>query len=149
MGFTQIHTDLMYSALDHFLEADSPVRIFRDQLGISFETRMGNPGLVVLNDNENWDIFLNDSKVYEIEKEVYTIITHEGNSPSVNEYMKILKKVSSLPLQKKSLDFVNMTMKGLEFLAVQGKLDLDEDFVYGPFMVYKTPSGKTERIILN
>ena len=65
MGFTQVNTDLMFSALDHFLEADSPVRIFRDDLGISFETALGNYGLVIPNEEGNWDILVNDLKIYD------------------------------------------------------------------------------------
>jgi len=149
MGFTQIHTDLMYSALDVFLETDSPVRIFRDELGISFETALGNYGLVIPNEDGNWDVLLNDSKVYEIEKEVYSIITHEGNSPPIKDYMNYLIEVSSLPLKEKSLSFVIMTKRGLEFLAVNGKVDLENNFIWGPFEVYKNLIGKKAIIVLN
>ena len=149
MGFTQIHTDLMYSALNHFLETDSPVRIFRDELGISFETALGNQGLVIPNEGGNWDIFINENKIYEIENEVYSIITHEGNAPSLDEYMDRLKKVSKIPLKEESKKFVDMTKSGIEFLAVHGKVELKEDIQYGPFYVYHDQSGAKRTIILN
>lgn len=150
MGFTQIHTDLMYSALDHFLGTDTPVRIFRDDLGISFETALGNQGLVIPNIEGNWDIFLNDNKVYEIENEVYSIITHEGNAPSIDEYMVRLKNLSETSLKEESKKFVDMTRSGIGFLAIQGKIDLKSDFVYGPFSVYRDViSGEKRIIILN
>lgn len=149
MGFTQIHTDLMYSALDHFLETDTPVRIFRDEMGISFETALGSYGLVIPNEGGNWDIFLNDEKIYEIENEVYSIITHEGNAPSIDEYMRRLKDLSIVPLKRESKKFVEMTRSGIEFLAVQGKIDLKQSFTYGPFMVFRDSSGQKRSIILN
>lgn len=149
MGFTQIHTDLMYSALDHFLGSDTPVRIFRDELGISFDTALGNQGLITPNEEGNWEVFVNGDKVYEIESEVFSIITHEGNAPSLDEYMIKLKNLSVAPLKDKSKRFVDMTKSGIEFLAVQGKVSLKENFVYGPFLVYRNSLGEKRSIILN
>ena len=149
MGFTQIHTDLMYSALDHFLRSDTPVRIFRDELGISFDTVLGNQGLIIPNEEGNWEVFVNGTKVYEIEDEVYSIITYEGNAPSVDEYMNKLKDLSLAPLKDESKKFVNMTKSGIEFLAVQGKINLEGSFVYGPFLVYRDSTGGKRSIILN
>ena len=149
MGYSQVHTDLMYSALDHFLGSDTPVRIFRDEMGISFETALGNFGLVVPNETGNWDIMINETKVYEIESEVYSIITHEGNAPSVIEYMKKLRALSKSSIKEKSKKFVTMTKEGLEILAVQGKIDLGESFTYGPFFVYQTKEKQRKIIILN
>jgi len=149
MGFTQVHTDLMFSALDHFLGTDTPVRIFRDELGVSFETALGNHGLVIPNENGNWDILLNDSKIYEIESDVYSIITHEGNTPSVDDYMRKLRDLSSSKIKDKSKEFVYMTMGGIRILAVQGKISLTESFTYGPFFIYTDGMGKKQRIILN
>lgn len=149
MGFTQIHTDLMYSALDHFLGTDSPVRIFRDDIGISFETVLGNYGLVIPNEEGNWDIMINDSKVYEIENEVYSIITHEGNAPSIDEYMEKLKDLSLSDLKEESKKFIRMTREGIALLAAQGKIELEVSFKYGPFLFYKNREGFKNRIILN
>jgi hypothetical protein len=149
MGFTQIHTDLMYSALDHFLGSDTPVRIFRDELGISFDTALGNQGLIIPNEEGNWEVFVNGDKVYEIESEVFSIITHEGNAPSLDEYMIKLKNLSVAPLKDESKRFVDMTKSGIEFLAVQGKVSLKENFVYGPFLVYRDSLGEKRSIILN
>ena len=139
----------MYSALDYFLDPDTPIRIFRDDLGISFETALGSKGLVVPNDEGNWDVFLGDAKVYEIESEVYSIITHEGNTPPIDEYINKLKNLSSSPLKEKSKKFVEMTKSGIEFLALQGKIDLKDKFVYGPFLIYRDSFGEKRRIILN
>jgi len=149
MGFTQVHTDLMFSALDCFLEGDSPIRIFRNELGISFETTLGNYGLIVPNQEGNWDILINEIPVYEIEEEVFSIITHEGNAPSIDTYMEKLNQARLSPLKEKSKKFVDMTKKGIEFLALHGKISLSESFVYGPFFVYTNKQGVKERIILN
>lgn len=149
MGFTYVHTDLMFSALDHFLESDSPVRIFRDNLGISFETALGNFGLVIQNERGNWDIFVNNSKVYEIENEIYSIITHEGNAPEIKEYMKSLKELSSSGVKNKSQEFVSITRESLIFLAAMGKIDLGESFLAGPFFFFTDSTGIKRRIILN
>ena len=149
MGFTNIHTDLMFSALDHFLETDTPVRIFRDDLGVSFETELGNYGLVIPNKDGNWDILVNDSKIYEIENEVYSIITHEGNAPSIDEYMKCLKTLISSPIKEQSKEFVRMTREGLVILATMGKVDLGESFSYGPFFVFIDKQGSKNIIIMN
>jgi hypothetical protein len=149
MGFTQVHTDLMFSALDHFLGSDSPVRIFRDDLGISFETALGSHGLVIPNEKGNWDILVNGSKIYEIENEVYSIITHEGNSPSIDEYMKCLKTLISSPIKEQSKEFVRMTREGLVILATMGKVDLGESFSYGPFFVFIDKQGSKNIIIMN
>jgi hypothetical protein len=85
MGFTQIHTDLMFTALDYFIGEDTPVQVFRDDLGISFETALGNQGLVVPNEEGNWDIILNNStQTIEIRdfgfSKAYNLKKHEGQS---------------------------------------------------------------------
>jgi hypothetical protein len=149
MGYTQIHTDLMFTALDYFIGDDTPVKIFRDDLGISFETALGNQGLVVPNEEGNWDIILNNSKIYEIENEIYSIITHEGNTPSINEYMKLLKEVSELDIKDKSRGFLNLTLGGISILAVHGKIKLDTNLIYGPYLLYTDKKGETRTIILN
>jgi hypothetical protein len=149
MGFTHIHTDLMFSALDHFLGTDTPVRIFRDDLGVSFETELGNHGLVIPNEGGNWDILVNDSKIYEIENEVYSIITHEGNAPAINEYMRQLKDLISSPIKERSKEFVKMTRDGIKVLAAIGKIDLGESFSHGPFFVFIDKQGNKNRIIMN
>ena len=149
MGFTHIHTDLMFSALHHFLDEDAPVRIFRDDLGVSFETELGNYGLVIPNEGGNWDILLNDSKIYEIENEVYSIITHEGNAPEIDEYMRILKTLISSPIKEQSKEFVKMTREGIAILATLGKINLKESFSYGPFFIFVDSQGNKSRIILN
>jgi hypothetical protein len=149
MGFTRIHTDLMYSALDHFLGTDTPVIIFRVDLGISFETILGNQGLVIPNNEGNWDILINNDKVYEIENEVYSIITHEGNSPSIDEYMTKLKNLSRSHIKEKSKTFVDMTKSGIEFLAVHGKIELNQDIKFGPFFLCHDLLGEKRTIILN
>ena len=149
MGYTQVHTDLMFSALDHFLGSDTPVRIFRDEMGISFETALGNYGLVIPNQEGNWDVMVNEEKVYEIEGEVYSIITHEGNAPSIEEYMENLKKVYGSKIKEKSKNFVKMTKEGIEFLAVHGKVKLKGNFTYGPFFFCDGIDGHKKRIILN
>ncbi len=149
MGFTNIHTDLMFSALDHFLETDTPARIFRDDLGVSFETELGNYGLVIPNKDGNWDILVNNSKIYEIENEVYSIITHEGNAPSIDEYMECLKTLISSPIKEQSKEFVRMTREGLVILATMGKVDLGESFSYGPFFVFIDKQGSKNIIIMN
>lgn len=149
MGFTHIHTDLMFSALDHFLGDDTPVRIFRDDLGVSFETELGNHGLVIPNEGGNWDVLVNDSKIYEIENEVYSIITHEGNAPTIGEYMNRLVSLISSPIKERSKEFVRMTRDGIKVLAAIGKIDLGESFTYGPFFVYIDKYGNKSRIIMN
>ena len=80
MGYTQIHTDLMFTALDYFIGDDTPVKVFRDDLGISFETALGNQGLVVPNEEGNEDPVL-----------VMTINDHE-----------LIAKVTDDPLSFKS-----------------------------------------------
>ena len=149
MGFTHVHSDLMFSALDHFLGSDTPVRIFRDDLGVSFETALGNYGLVIPNESGNWDILVNDSKVYEIEHEVYSIITHEGNAPTVRDYMNQLGELISSPIKEKSKEFVRMTQDGIKVLAALGKIDLGQSFTYGPFFVFIDKYGNKNRIIMN
>lgn len=148
MGFTKIHTDLMYSALDHFIESDTPVHIFRNDLGISFETRLGNLGLVLPNESGDWEIFINNQKIYEIESEVYSIITHEENSPPVEEYLKKLKSVSKLKIKSKSKDFVDSTIFTLEMLVLHGGIKLNTDFTHGPFFIYEDRILNERKIII-
>lgn len=149
MGFTRVHTDLMFSALDFFLEDDTPIRIFREDIGISFETSKGNSGIIFPNLKGNWDVVVEGLKVYEIENEVYFLITHEGNTLPVDEYIERLKQISISELQEKSKKFITMTKRGIEFLALQGKINLKRDFSYGPYFVFKDKFGNKRILIMN
>ncbi len=139
----------MFSALDFFLEDDTPIRIFREDIGISFETSKGNNGVIFPNLKGNWDVVVEGSKVYEIENEVYYLITHEGNPLPVDEYIERLKQISYSGLQEKSKKFITMTKRGIEFLALQGKINLKNDFSYGPYFVYKDKFGEKRILIMN
>jgi hypothetical protein len=148
MGFTEIHTDLMYSALDYFIEHDKAVRIFRDNLGISFETELGNHGLVIPNLSGDWDVFLEDQKVYEIEKEVYSVITHRENSIPIEDYIKKLREVLNLRIKDKSRSFVETTISAIEIMVIHGRISLKNDFKFGPLFIYYDRILAEKKIII-
>jgi hypothetical protein len=149
MKFTLKHTDLIYSALDIILDDDAVDVVFRDDHFVVFKTLLGKKGLILPNKKGGREIYINDKIIYIIEKEVYSIISYEGNTPKLETYIPRLILLNDQDLQEKSKILVSTLLKEITKLTFSGlvKINLEEDF--GPFnyiQVLRNPKENSVKI---
>lgn len=141
--------DLIILALDTFIENDSPLLIDKGEDFVYFETVLGELGRIQKNQNSDWDIYLANEFVYSIEKQVFEILYSSENAPNINDYTTRVKEVYNTNLQEKSKIFVGWIVEGIVKMARSGKVEIEQDIQYGPFVFLKNKNIGNQNIILN
>jgi len=149
MEFTREHNDLIYGALDIFLEKDSPAIVARDNDGISFSTVLGSSGSIEVDSNGDWDIILDGNKYYKIEKEVYSVIDYSKKAPPVEDLLETLSALYKKKLQDRSKILIEMIIRGLAKLIMDDKISVDVDVQFGHTLIAKTNNIGNVKIVLN
>ena len=150
MEFTARNNDLIYGALEVFLEHDSPLLVAREEnKTISFSTVLGHDGKIQPLENGDWEIVLEGDNFYTIEKEVYDLINHQGNTPPVEELLETLAEVHKHKLQEKSKILVETIIRGLARLIIDQKIDVGVDLQLGPFLIKRNGEIGNVKIVLN
>ena len=94
--------DPLYSALDFFLDGDSPQAVIRDGKMVIFKTTNGSSGLIIRTKQGDRKIVLGDKVVYTVEKNVFDLVDFENmEPPSIEIYLPKLILAWHSPLQKK------------------------------------------------
>lgn len=135
MEFTNRNTDLMYGALEVFLETDSPVLVGREGDNIEFSTLLGNHGTVVRNEDNEWDILIDDDVVYTMEDEVFNLINRENTAPDIDDLLVELSDLYGKDLRDKSKILLKTIIQGLGYLITNGKAKSGMDLQFGPHFV--------------
>ena len=149
MEFTREHNDLIYGALDIFLEKDSPAIVARDSEVISFSTVLGSSGSIEVDSNGDWDIILDGNKYYKIEKEVYSVIDYSKKAPPVEDLLETLSALYKKKLQDRSKILIEMIIRGLAKLIMDDKISVDVDVQFGHTLIAKTNNIGNVKIVLN
>ncbi len=150
MEFTTRNNDLIYGALEVFLEHDSPLLVAREEnQTVSFSTVLGHDGKIQPLDNGDWEIVLEGDLFYTIEKEVYDLINLQENTPPVEELLETLSEVHKHKLQDKSKILVETIIRGLARLILDQKIDVGVDLKLGPFLISKNGKIGNVKIVLN
>jgi len=138
--------DPLYSALDFFLDGDSPQAVIRDGKMVIFKTTNGSSGLIIRTKQGDRKIVLGDKVVYTVEKNVFDLVDFENmEPPSIEIYLPKLILTWHSPLQKKSKTFVRKIIEGISQVVY---LDLIEDLnremekTYGVFTFKKESTEK-------
>ena len=138
--------DPLYSALDFFLDGDSPQAVIRDGKMVIFKTTNGSSGLIIRTKQGDRKIVLGDKVVYTVEKNVFDLVDFENmEPPSIEIYLPKLILTWHSPLQKKSKTFVRKIIEGISQVVY---LDLIEDLnremekTYGVFTFKKESKEK-------
>jgi hypothetical protein len=150
MEFTKRHNDLVYGALEVFLEKDSPSLVAREDNGeISFATILGLNGLISPKKDGSATISLEGETYYTIEKEVYELIDSRDEAPDVESLLENLSTIHKMKLQDKSKILVETIIRGLAKLIVDQKVSVDVDVQLGPVLIKKTDDIGNVKILLN
>lgn len=150
MEFTKKNNDLIYGALEVFLEHDSPILVAReDNHEVSFSTVLGQDGKIQPLENGDWEIILEGNSVYTIEKEIFALISLQEDTPPVEELLENLAKLHSGNLQEKSKILVETIIRGLARLIIDQKIKADVDLQLGPFLIARNGEIGNVKIVLN
>ena len=123
------HLDLLYSALDIFLEDDSTDVIIRDEQLVLFRTTLGLRGAILSNKDGNKSIMIGETVVYTIEKSVFELISYGVDVPPIEVYLPRLM----MDIQPKSKILVGRIIKGLSQMIISGIISVDFESDYGKF----------------
>jgi len=150
MEFTQRHNDLIYGALEVFLEKDSPSLVAREEDGlISFSTVLGLSGVIEKEEDGSANVFLEGQKYYEIEKEVFHLIENRNESPEVESLLEELAIIHQMELQERSKILIETIIRGLAKLIVDQKVTVGVDIQLGPVLIKNTDDMGNVKILLN
>jgi hypothetical protein len=138
--------DPLYSALDFFLDGDSPQAVIREGKMVLFKTANGFSGLIVRTKQGDRKIVLGDKVIYTVEKNVFDLIDFESlEPPAIEIYLPKLILAWHSPLQDKSKIFVQKIIEGISQIV---HLNLIEDLngeiekTYGIFTFKKDSDSK-------
>jgi len=138
MEFTQRHNDLIYGALEVFLEKDSPSLVAREEDGlISFSTVLGLNGVIEREEDGSANVFLEGQKYYEIEKEVFHLLENRNEAPEVESLLEELAIIHQMELQERSK------------IIVDQKVTVGVDIQLGPVLIKNTDDMGNVKILLN
>ncbi len=150
MEFTQKHNDLIYGALEVFLENDSPSLVAREEDGlISFSTVLGLSGVIEKEEDGSANVFLEGQKYYEIEKEVFHLIENRNDAPEVESLLEELAIIHQMELQERSKILIETIIRGLAKLIVDQKVTVGVDIQLGPVLIKNTDDMGNVKILLN
>ena len=150
MEFTKKHNDLVYGALEVFLEKDSPSLVAREDNGvISFSTILGLNGTIIKNEEGGANILLDGEYYYKIEKEVYDLIDYQIDAPEIESLLEELAIIHQMDLQKKSKILVETIIRGLAKLIVDQKVSVGVDVQLGPVLITNIGNMGNLKILLN
>jgi hypothetical protein len=149
MDFTTKHNDLIYGALDIFLDNDSPELVARDGDSISFVTKLGSHGRILVNERQGWDVVVGEDLIYTIENEVYLLIHTRENAPALERYVEKVSEIYQHNLQDKSKILLESIIKGIVKLLQENKINLDIDLQVGPVLIKKGQIFNNYNISLN
>jgi len=150
MEFTQKHNDLIYGALEVFLEKDSPSLVAREEDGlISFSTVLGLSGVIEKEEDGSANVFLEGQKYYEIEKEVFHLIENRNDAPEVESLLEELAIIHQMELQERSKILIETIIRGLAKLIVDQKVTVGVDIQLGPVLIKNTDDMGNVKILLN
>lgn len=150
MEFTARNNDLIYGALDVFLEHDTPILVAREtDQTVSFSTLLGHDGKIEPLENGDWQIILEGDHFYTIEKNVFDLISFHENTPPVEELLENLAEMHRSNLQEKSKILVETIIRGLARLIIDQKIKADVDIQLGPFLIARNGEIGNVKIVLN
>ena len=125
------HLDLLYSALDLFLEDDSTEIIIRDNQLVLFKTTLGLKGAILSNQRGDKSIMIGNDVVYTIERSVFDLISYGVDVPPIEVFLPRLIMTWHSDIQPKSKILIGKIIKGLSQMIISGILSVDFESEFG------------------
>lgn len=124
------------TAIELFL-GEHLVEMTRADDVIEFITITGHLGQMVPNFSGNWDIWVGEEVVYEVENELEPLLNHYNDKDLINLY-EYARKIDQDQLKFKSRQFLNIVQGSIEKILVAGSLPLDGRAIVGIYeVIYK------------
>lgn len=139
---------LINSAITHFVgEPVSDISRFEDS--VVFQTHKGVMGFIEPNYVGNWDIWIGEEIVYEIEKELFDVIEYDRtDTGGLIKFYEELKGIDLTGMKYKSRMFFDIIKTSVENLLLNHNLPIQGGAKIGSFEVCYT-NNKKFKINLN
>ena len=111
------------TAIELFLNVEL-VEMAKDDDGIEFLTDTGSVGTMEQNYAGNWDIYIDEEFMYEVEDVLEPLLVHTNDKNLLSLY-KYSKKIDGRRLKNKSRVFLNVVRKSIEKILLCGNLKLN------------------------
>lgn len=131
----------MFGAAIELFLGEPLIEFTQDDEVIEFMTITGTLGTMEMNDySGNWDIWIGDEVVYEVESELVPLMNHTNDKQlfDLYEYAKSL----DCDLKYKSRRFVDYVQGAIEKLLITGNLPLTGRSTIGNYEVIYTDTRK-------
>lgn len=147
MNVKKNNLELIHSAVTHFL-GEPVIDLSRFEDTIVFQTGRGTTGVVESNFVGNYDIWIGEEVVYEIEKELFDVIEQDKaeSQTSLIEFYNSLKTVNEEHFKYKSKTFFNIVKSSIENIILNHNLPMVGDATIGSWLIHYT---KNNRIKVN
>ncbi len=142
--------NLLNSALSVFID-DYVYQVNKSEYGeeMAFVTAMGQEGFVEPSWNGNYNIWVQEELVYEVEGELFDLIkaySNKGKMQIVNFYEKI-SKMNPKYLKERSQAFITIMLYQLEKILLHPDIPIEKSLRVGTHEVFSSKSG--DKFIIN
>ena len=120
----QEQNTLVKTALQLFV-GDPITSVSKFDGSLVFKTKSGLAGLVEQNAIGEWDIWVGETVVYEIEDDIFSVMEHKGNDESLFELYDYVKTVDYNSLKDKSKVFLDIVRRAIEKLLINSLLPIE------------------------
>jgi len=132
----------MYKTAIELFLGEPLIEMYQDNDIIDFITITGNAGSMEENSfSGNWDIWIGDEVVYEVEQELVPLMDHTNDRQLFDLY-EYVKNISEQELKYKSRRFLTIVQGSIEKLIINGNLPLTGSVTIGPYEVTYTNNRK-------
>jgi hypothetical protein len=133
--------NLMHSAITYFIK--EPVKeLSKFKESFVFTTDSGRFGYIDKNHNGNYDVWIGDDIVYEIESDLFDMIEYEGRGTDLMGFYENMKKEDLGTFQQKSKEFFNIVMSSVENILLNNDLPIVGSATIGKTQLFYTKCCK-------
>jgi hypothetical protein len=137
----ETNLQLLHSALTHFV-GEPIIQMSRFDDTLLFQTNSGSTGLVEPNYLGNMDIWIGETVVYEIEKDLFDLLEYDKKEIGLIEFYNHLKTVDSYEFKNESKDFFEIVKTSTENIILNYNLPLVGDTTIAATQVHYTNDQK-------
>jgi len=138
--------DILYPVIEYYLGI-RVLAISRGDAYVHFRSSKGY-GELKENLNGNWELFLEDELVGNIESCLFKTLVEEKYQPDIATFYKNMKGLLDEDLSLHSRKFVSAVLDSLDYIILNSEINLNTPIIIKGFLVYPL-LGKKSLICLN
>jgi hypothetical protein len=137
---THAQKDLMYGGIE-FFSGEKVKKVIKGDKCVMFLTINGKVG-ELLNNDKNWELWLDGEKMYTMEESVYSILSEQKEAPDLSEILtKTRKLILENKIQYKSKVFLSVIYQYCLQIIFSGASVSKKPIELGPMLIFPSKSG--------